>query len=70
MNCCFNLNDISVLILPFDLQNNEQYLKYTSKYSNLIPFWEQIKSIQLYFDELGDLPDVFINDQGEYLINY
>ena len=33
-----SLQDISVLILPFDLQNNEQYLKYTSKYSNLISF--------------------------------
>lgn len=31
---------------------------------------EQLKSIQLYFDDLSQIPEIFVNDQGEYLINY
>jgi murein L,D-transpeptidase YafK len=65
-----SLQEIPVLILPFDLNDNQKYQKYTSEQPKLKAFWEQLKSIQIYFDDFNQVPDVFVNEQGEYLINY
>lgn len=62
--------EIPVLILPFDLNDNQKYQKYTSEYSRLKPFWEQLKSIQMYFDEFNQIPNVFVNEHGEYLLSF
>lgn len=64
------LQEIPVLILPFDLNDNQKYQKYTSEYSRLKPFWEQLKSIQMYFDEFNQIPNVFVNEHGEYLLSF
>lgn len=64
------LQEIPVLILPFDLNDSAKYQKFILQHPNLIPFWEQLKSIQLYFDEFNQIPPVIINNQGEYLIMY
>lgn len=62
--------EIPVLILPFDLNNEEKYAQYTKDFPKNIPFWEELKSIQLYFDDLGVLPNVLVNEEGQYLIEY
>jgi murein L,D-transpeptidase YafK len=62
--------EIPVLILPFDLNDTLKYEKYIHEYSNLKPFWEQLKSIQMYFEDFNLIPNVFINEEGEYLISF
>ncbi len=62
--------EIPVLILPFDLNNEEKYAQYTKDFPQNIPLWEELKSIQLYFEEFGLLPDVLVSEEGQYLIQY
>lgn len=62
--------EIPVLILPFDLNNDEKYTRYTKDFPQNLSLWEELKSIQLYFDELGILPNVQVNEDGQYLIEY
>jgi murein L,D-transpeptidase YafK len=62
--------EIQVFILPFDLNDDNKYQKHTSEHPNLKEFWEQLKSIQMYFEDFNQLPDVIVNEQGEYLIAF
>lgn len=62
--------EIPVLILPFDLNNEEKYSKYTNSFPQNISLWEELKSIQLYFEEFGLLPEVRVSEEGQYLIQY
>ncbi|HUH75212.1 MAG TPA: L,D-transpeptidase family protein [Chitinophagales bacterium] len=64
------IQNIPVLILPFDLMDEQKYQKHVSNLPKFQPLWEQLKSIQLYFDDLSQIPEIFVSEQGEYLINY
>lgn len=62
--------EIPVLILPFDLNDEEKYARYTNDFPENISLWEELKSIQMYFEEFGWLPEVYVSDEGQYLILY
>ncbi|MCZ2394432.1 MAG: L,D-transpeptidase family protein [Chitinophagales bacterium] len=59
---------IQVLILPFDLNNEKKYSSMTRQHSQYASFWEELKSMQIYFDEFGELPNVWMSPDGHYYI--
>jgi len=61
---------VRVLVLPFDLQDAQKYAWYTVKYPQWTSFWDSLKNIDFYFSEMAELPDVFVNEEGQYQIRY
>lgn len=61
---------IQVLILPFNLNDEEKYAKNLQQFPHHKEFWEELKGIDLYFEELKDLPDVYVDEEGRYQIRY
>lgn len=66
----FKEQAIQVLILPFNLNDEEKYVKNLQQFPHYKEFWEELKGLDLYFEELKDLPDVYINEEGQYQIRY
>ncbi|MCO5231529.1 MAG: L,D-transpeptidase family protein [Chitinophagales bacterium] len=59
---------IQVLMLPFDLNNESKYKKMTKQYPEYYSFWEELKSLQVYFEEFREIPNVTISPDGHYYI--
>lgn len=66
----FPQTPVQVFILPFDVSDEHKYEKFKALYHEWTPFWEQLKSIQLYFNELGELPNIVEDESGNYNIDF
>lgn len=66
----FKDQPVPVLVLPFYLSEEEKYAKYIKQFPEHKILWEELKSIDLYFEELKDLPEVYVDEEGHYQIQY
>ncbi len=63
-------NEISMLMMPFDLSDAEKFEIFTTEFPQHKEFWDELKAINIYFENSKQLPQIIVDDGGHYIISF